>query len=73
METARTLANVAGRYLLNAQAREQARDSSARMLHLAMHDALTGLPNGCCLQERIEHASAEPSGPVRTRRSCSST
>jgi diguanylate cyclase (GGDEF)-like protein len=53
---AQTLADVATAYLLNARAREELRDSSARSLDLSLHDALTGLPNRVLLLERLDHA-----------------
>ncbi len=56
MRTARTLADVAAAYLLNAQARDDLRDSSDRSREAALHDALTGLPNRTLILERLEHA-----------------
>lgn len=56
MDAAQTLADVAAAYLLNAKARADLRDSSDRSLELALHDALTGLPNRTLLIERLDQA-----------------
>ena len=56
MEAAQTLADVAAAYLINAQARADLRDSSARSHEKSLHDPLTGLPNRVLLLERLEHA-----------------
>ncbi len=58
MDTARTLADVAAAYLLDAQASEAARDSSDRYRDGALHDASTGLVNGVLLHQRLGHAVA---------------
>jgi diguanylate cyclase (GGDEF)-like protein len=58
LSVAQTLADVAAAYLLNAQAREETQATSARFLHSATHDPLTGLPNRALLQQRLDHAAA---------------
>jgi diguanylate cyclase (GGDEF)-like protein len=63
MITAQTLADVAASYLANAQARACLQESNSRSHEIAMHDALTGLPNRVRLLERLHHAV------LRSRRS----
>ena len=58
MSAAQTLADVTAAYLLNAQAREDARVTSERFRTSAQHDHLTGLPNRLLLQQRLDHAVA---------------
>jgi len=46
MEAAQTLADVTVAYLANAQARSELQDASEQFHSSALHDPLTGLPNG---------------------------
>ena len=62
MGAAQTLADVAAAYLLNARAREQARETSDHLRHNALHDPLTGLGNRALLQQRLEHAAGRALG-----------
>ena len=57
MHAAQTLADVAAAYLFNAQARQDAKETSDRFRHIALHDPLTGLPNRLLLQQRLDHAA----------------
>jgi diguanylate cyclase (GGDEF)-like protein len=57
MAAAQTLADVAAAYVLNAQARDDARATSDRFEDSALHDPLTGLPNRLLLHQRLSHAA----------------
>jgi diguanylate cyclase (GGDEF)-like protein len=56
LRTAQTLADVATAYLINARAREELMLSAERSRNLALHDALTGLPNRTLMLELLDHA-----------------
>jgi diguanylate cyclase (GGDEF)-like protein len=57
MTTAQTLADVAAAYVLNAEAREDARTSAELFRENALHDPLTGLPNRLLMRQRLTHAA----------------
>jgi len=57
MAAAQTLADVTAAYVLNAHARDEARDTSDRFRDSALRDPLTGLPNRSLLHQRIVHAA----------------
>ena len=56
MAAAKTLAEVAASYLLNAQHRAELTEESERFRRTALHDSLTGLPNRALLRDRLDHA-----------------
>jgi diguanylate cyclase (GGDEF)-like protein len=56
MDAAETLADVTAAYIINARARIELLEASDRSRMLALHDALTGLPNRVLFLERLTHA-----------------
>ncbi|MDQ1681411.1 MAG: hypothetical protein QOI42_2270 [Frankiaceae bacterium] len=57
MQTAQTLADVVAAYILNAQARDDARAASDKFRESSLKDPLTGLANRAMLTQRLEHAA----------------
>jgi len=56
LRSAKTLADVAAAYLINAQARLELQRSADLAHHRSLHDELTGLPNRSLLLDRLGHA-----------------
>jgi len=56
MRDAQTLADVTSAYLINAQRRAELTAASSHANEIALHDALTGLPNRVLLMERLDRS-----------------
>ncbi len=57
LATGQTLADVAAAYLINAEARDELKDSLERSRQISLHDGLTGLANRTMMLDRLHHAS----------------
>ncbi len=56
LATSQTLADVAAAYLINAEARDELKDSLERSRQISLHDGLTGLANRTLMLDRLHHA-----------------
>ena len=64
LAAAQTLADVASAYLINAQSREDARQTSDRFRSSSLHDSADRVcPTGCCCSNGSSTPASAPSGP----------